>query len=239
LSILAQLRDYVQFPEISHLRDTFLSSIKIFRNLDQVAHEGAWPQPSDFPDHEYVHEDLKNLAVVLARLKDTIDARDRIPELLKRLSEQVEDFDMVNLEGQFADLVVRETGLNHFTSAKRLSGGTLRFFALLAILIDQADGSPQVLCIEEPELGLHPDALPIVAELLVEASQRVQIVIATHSDILVSAIGREAPESVLVCERGDAGTKMTRLDPEKLKSWLEEYSLGDLWLMGELGGKRW
>ena len=85
---------------------------------------------------------------------------------------------------------------------------------------------------------MHPDALPIIAEMLIEASKRVQIVVTTHSQTLVSALS-EIPEAVLVCERGENGTEMSRLDPERLKTWLEDYSLGDIWRMGEIGGNRW
>jgi predicted ATPase len=94
------------------------------------------------------------------------------------------------------------------------------------------------LCIEEPELGLHPDILATVAELLVEASQRTQLVVTTHSDALVSAL-TETPEAVLVCEHDDAGTHLRLLEAERLKKWLERYSLGELWQMGEIGGTRW
>jgi predicted ATPase len=92
-----------------------------------------------------------------------------------------------------------------------------------------------LICIEEPEIGLHPDVLPVVADLLVEASQRTQLIVTTHSDLLVSGLS-EVPESVLVCERDEEGTTLRRLEKDKLAEWLEKYSLGDLWLKGEIGG---
>jgi predicted ATPase len=237
-SILAQLMDYVQFPEISYLRSTFLNSIKLFRNIGVVAHEGAWPQlASESPDEEYLREDLQNLAMVLARLKKSAAASHKIQDVLQRLLEQFEGF-TINVDGPFAQLLVQEKGLNHPTTAKRLSGGTLRFFALLAMLMGEGRGTPQILCLEEPELGLHPDALPIVAELLVEASKYVQLIVTTHSQTLVSAFG-DVPDAVLVCERGENGTEISRLVPERLKTWLDEYTLGDVWRIGEIGGNRW
>ena len=93
---------------------------------------------------------------------------------------------------------------------------------------------PPLVCIEEPELGLHPDALAIIAELLVEASTHTQLLVTTHSDSLISALSNQ-PDAVIACERPGPGTELRRLNPEKLASWLEEYSLGDLWRMGELG----
>jgi predicted ATPase len=91
---------------------------------------------------------------------------------------------------------------------------------------------------EEPELGLHPDVLPTVADLLVQAADRTQLIVTTHSGVLVDAF-TESPEHVLVCERDDGGTRMRRLDGERLAAWLKEHSLGALWSRGDLGGNRW
>ena len=91
---------------------------------------------------------------------------------------------------------------------------------------------------EEPELGLHPDIVPTVAELLIDAAQRTQLIVTTHSDALVSALS-EIPEVIVVCDRSEQGTRLRRLDPENLKEWLERYRLGDLWAKGEIGGNRW
>jgi predicted ATPase len=114
----------------------------------------------------------------------------------------------------------------------RLSDGTLRFIALLATLL--APSLPPLVCIEEPELGLHPDVMTLIADLLVEASDRTQLIVTTHSDALVSVL-TERPEAVIACERPGAGTTLRRLDRDRLACWLEKYRLGDLWRMGELG----
>ena len=94
------------------------------------------------------------------------------------------------------------------------------------------------MAIEEPELGLHPDVIPFVAKLLVDASQRTQLLVTTHSQMLVDALG-EQPETVVVCERVDGVSRFERLSSAQLKEWLEKYSLGTLWSMGEIGGNRW
>ncbi|MDQ3179263.1 MAG: AAA family ATPase, partial [Acidobacteriota bacterium] len=133
-------------------------------------------------------------------------------------------------------LYIREEGLEQRISAYRLSNGTLRYLCLLAILCHPEP--PPLICIEEPETGLHPDILPTIAELMIEASQRTQLIVTTHSDILVSAFS-EIPEAVLVCEKDKDGTHFTRLKKEELKAKLSKYELGDLWISGEIGGKRW
>ena len=79
---------------------------------------------------------------------------------------------------------------------------------------------------------------PYLADLMITASKRCQLVVTTHSDMLVDALS-ETPESVIVCEKRDGKTKMQRLNRDDLKEWLETYRLGELWLKGELGGTRW
>jgi predicted ATPase len=112
----------------------------------------------------------------------------------------------------------------------------LRFLALLTLLL-KPEPAP-LICIEEPELGMHPDALAIIAELLVEASERTQVVVTTHSDVLVSALTEHA-DSVLVCEYLKGATQMQRLESKKLRHWLKKYRLGEIWRIGKLGGNLW
>ena len=133
-------------------------------------------------------------------------------------------------------IFVHETGLNQPVPATRLSDGTIRYLCLLAILCHPTP--PPLICIEEPELGMHPDIIPTIAELLVDASQRTQLIVTTHSDILVSALS-SIPEAVIVCDRDATGSQLQRLDAEQLQEWLEKFALGDLWRMGEIRGTRW
>jgi predicted ATPase len=94
------------------------------------------------------------------------------------------------------------------------------------------------VCFEEPELGLHPDIIPYITELLVDASQRTQLFVTTHSDTLISALS-EHPEFVMVCEKDENGSQLRRLDKDQLQEWLKKYKLGELWRMGEIGGNKW
>ena len=128
---------------------------------------------------------------------------------------------------------MHEDGLKTPIPATRLSDGTIRFLALLAVLLHPKQAP--LLCIEEPELGLHPDALAIIAELLVEAKTRTQLIVTTHSDVLVSGLTEEA-DSILVSEHLAGGTEFRRQDPGKLEKWLQKYRLGEIWRMGRLGG---
>ena len=120
--------------------------------------------------------------------------------------------------------------------ATLLSDGTLRYLSLLAILLHPAP--PPLIGLEEPELGLHPDVVAEIAKLLVQASARTQIVVTTHSRMLVDAL-TDHPSSVVVCEKDHGESRFERLDGTSLKAWLDKYSLGELWSSGELGGNRW
>ena len=174
-----------------------------------------------------------NLGLVLNRLRGDPVVKRRILSALQALYEGIDDYD-VQIEGGTVQVFFHE---GKFTvPATRLSDGTLRYLCLLTILCHPKP--PPLVCIEEPELGLHPDIIPKLAELLKEASERTQLIVTTHSDVLVDAM-TDMPECVLVAEKTENGTTLTRLDGEKLKPWLEKYRLGQLWTRGEIGGTRW
>ncbi len=172
--------------------------------------------------------------MVLHDLAQTSARRDELVGYLRRFYEPAR-YISTKVQGGTLQLFIEEEG-GRLTPATRLSDGTLRYLCLLAILCHP--NPPPVIGIEEPELGLHPDILPTIAELLKNASERTQLIVTTHSDALISALS-DVPESVLVCERMPNGTVMERLEPRKLSSWLDEYRLGEIWRMGELGGNRW
>src|SRR5262249_40496760 len=146
-------------------------------------------------------------------------------EKLRRFYDAADDI-VTGVQGGMVQLFLHEKNLSEPIPATRLSDGTLRYLCLLTLLCHPEP--PPLVCLEEPELGLHPDILPTIAELLIEASQRTQLIVTTHSDVLVSAL-TEIPDAVLVCERDALGSHLRRLESERLKKWLERYSLGELW----------
>ena len=161
-------------------------------------------------------------------------------ERLKSFYPLVEDFS-TTVTGGTVQIFFHEKGLRQTVPATRLSDGSLRYLCLLAVLC-HPDPAP-VICIEEPEMGLHPDVIPEVADLLIKASLRSQIFVTTHSDILIDAL-TDTPESVIVCEKSEEGTQLRRLEAAELEAWLEEYRvgeyrLGELWTQGHIGGNRW
>jgi predicted ATPase len=233
LSILAQRRDPETYPELAWLAQSY-ESIRIYR--EWAFGRGAVfrePQKADMRN-DTLEEDFSNLGLFLNRLKTKFPkAKKAILNGLKDLYGGIHDFE-VFIEGGTVQVFFTEGDFS--IPATRLSDGTLRYLCLLAILCDPEP--PKMVCIEEPELGLHPDILPNVADLIKAAAERTQIIVTTHSDILVDAM-TDTPESVVVCEKHEGKTEMTRLATEDLKAWLEKFRLGQLWIEGQLGGKRW
>ncbi|MEO8657067.1 MAG: AAA family ATPase [Bryobacteraceae bacterium] len=232
LSILNQRRDPEQYPEIAHLADAY-EKIRIYRDWafgrNTVFREA---QKADMRN-DRLEEDFSNLGLFLSRLRRTPKAKAAILEGLKDLYEGVTDFEPV-VEGGTVQVFFSEGDFS--VPATRLSDGTLRYLCLLAILCDPTP--PPLICIEEPELGLHPDILPKLVDLLLQASERTQLIVTTHSDVLVDALTHR-PDAVVVCEKHDGRTELRRLTESELKPWLGKYRLGELWTNGQIGGTRW
>ncbi len=229
-SVLAAYRDPADTTPITQTAEA-LSNIRIYRGFDTSTRSNARTGISSSSPKHPLEEDGANLALVLHEMAFN-ESLKCVKDYLRRLSDRFEDIKF-NAEGSVMQLYVQERGVGP-VSATRLSDGTLKFLCLMAVLFDP-DPAP-LTCIDEPESGLHPDALTLVADALREASKRTQLIVTTHSDSLVDRFGAE-PESVLVCECDSTeSTHLRRLTRKELKEWLEEYTLGDLWRRGEIGG---
>ena len=178
-------------------------------------------------------EDGTNLGLMLNRLGREPQIKSRFLDALGQLYEGLTDYH-VNVEYGTVQAYLEESDIS--IPATRLSDGTLRYLCLLVILCDPTPAP--LICLEEPELGLHPDLLPGLAELLREASERCQLIVTTHSEILVDAL-TDTPESVVVCEKQKGRTTLARLEQDALSAWLDRYQLGQLWASGSIGGNRW
>ena len=228
-SVLAQRKDPELYPEVTWVGRT-LSSFHTFREWTFGRYaQLRQPQQADLPDDGLL-PDNRNLALVLNQIEHTDGTR--LNHLLRQFFPRFERLS-TRISGGTVQFYLHESGFRAAVPATRLSDGTIRFIALLALLLS-AKPAPLV-CIEEPELGLHPDAVALLADLLMEASERMQLIVTTHSDALVAGLTKQ-PDAIVVCERPGVGTELRRLDPDRLSKWLEEdYGLGDLWRMGELG----
>jgi predicted ATPase len=182
-----------------------------------------------------LEENAFNLAQMLAHYRDNHKpVFEQLTDLVKRFYEPVKSVE-IRLIGTHLQVAVEEKG-GFSTPATRLSDGMLRWLSILCILLNPTP--PPVTCIDEPELGFHPDVIPTLADLLREASTRTQLIVTTHSSALVDAF-TDDPESVCVCEKIEGSTVIRRLSQPDLEVWLKDYSLGTLWTSGEIGGNRW
>lgn len=231
-SILSQRRDPDLYPELNGLAD-LLGRIRIYRSFgfgpDTAVRQGC----SIDARTEYLEENLENLPARLAVLKGNPATKRRLLGLLSDLAPGFDDLEIVPEGGR---LVLRLTEGERSIRALRLSDGTLRYLVLLAILLDP--GQTSILVIEEPELGLHPDVLPTLAKLMVETSAQTQLLVTTHSTQLLDALTDHA-DSVLVCEKSDDQTQLTRLDQAAIDALKDQGGLGWLWMRGHIGGTRW
>ena len=228
-SILAQRRDPRQYPEITWLGRAY-SGIRIYKDWTFGRHSPVRvPQGTDLPT-DILLPDASNLALVLNEIEHVGDHS--ISDLLKRFFPLCERLS-IRIWGGSTDIYMFEAGAKAPIPAIRLPDGALRFLAVLAAL--RSPSPPSLLCIDEPELGLHPDAVAMLADVLAEASTRTQLIVTTHSASLVSALTAHG-DSIVTCERLGGGTVLNRVDPDRLASWLADYTLGDLWQMGVLGG---
>lgn len=230
---MAQLKDPETYPELAHISKLY-EKITLYRDWTFSRKSSIRvPQSSDGRT-DRLESDFSNLGLFLNKLRSYPITKRRIIECLRDLYDGLTDFEVNIVSGGYLQILFTEG--DYTISANRLSDGTLRYLCLLAILLDPTP--PPLICIEEPELGLHPDILPKIVDLMKEASERTQLVVTTHSDIIIDAL-TDTPESVIVCEKHNGSTQMRRLNAEQLAPWLENYRLGALWSNGEIGGNRW
>lgn len=232
-SVVSTVKAPDVYPQITHLGNEY-AAIRLYRDWDTRPRSALrLPQKPDLPE-DFLLDDASNLCLVLNHL-ERVGVRQDLVDRLREFHEPITDVH-TGISAGAVQVLLHERGLTQPIPATRLSDGTLRYLCLLAILCHPSP--PPLICIEEPEIGLHPDILPTIAKLLVEASQRTQLIVTTHSEALVDAL-TDTPEAVVVCEKEEGSTTMRRLDKDALKEWLEKYTLGTLWRSGELGGNRW
>ena len=232
-SVLSQFRSYSDYPQITWVSHLY-SQFRLY-NKWQFGREAPFrqPQPADVRG-DILEEDCSNLGLFLNQTLDMNPASKRkVIEGMQDLYPRFTNYHVPVNAG-----MVQIFGIEGDTSipATRLSDGALHYLCLLAILYNPKP--PPLVCIEEPELGLHPDVVAGLAKHLRAASERMQLIVTTHSDILIDALS-DTPESIVVFENNDGATRMKRLDADELRAWLEDYRLGELWTSGQIGGVRW
>jgi predicted ATPase len=192
-------------------------------------------QTADLADNVALRSDAGNLAAFLYRLQETNPATFRnIVEAVRLVAPFFGGFDLRpdRLNPDKIRLEWREKGADTYFDATALSGGTLRFICLATLLLQPEP--PTTILIDEPELGLHPYAIAVLADLLRAATERAQVIVSTQSVTLVNQL---SPEDVVVVDREGRESVFRRPSSADLESWLDGYSLGELWEKNVLGGR--
>ncbi len=195
----------------------------------------ALKQTSDLRDNRYLRSNAGNLAPFLYALKERQPASyTEIREAVRRVAPFFDDFALEpdRLNPNTIRLEWKDRGSSGIFDAFYLSDGTLRFICLATLLLQPE--LPLLIVIDEPELGLHPSAIALLASLMRAASTRSQLVVATQS---VTFVDEFDPEDVVVVDRRDNGSDFKRLSASELDRWLDEYRLGEVWQKNVIGGR--
>lgn len=214
------------------IRD-MLTGIRIF-HFEDTSPNAPIRKACRFDDDRYLHDDGSNLAAVLYRLKKShTDIYKRIVSTIRQIAPFFDDFNLTVHESMMILLRWTDRDSTYLFSADQLSDGTLRAIAMITLLLQPEDELPPVIVLDEPELGLHPYALEVLASLLRRASASCQIIVATQS---ISLVNQFRPEDIIVAERNGSSTDFKRLRSEDLEKWLDDYAVGDLWRKNLIGG---
>ena len=202
-----------------------------FHNTSSTARvRGKW----DIADGRTLKEDGGNLGAFLLNLKRSYPTHhNRIVRTIRLILPFFADFELADDYGKIL-LQWREIGSDHILGASQASDGMLRAMALVALLQQPEENLPDVQILDEPELGLHPYAIEVLAALIQAASQHVQVIVATQS---ASLIDRFEPSDIVVVDRHAGETTLRRLNETDLAGWLEDYTLSELWDKNVLGGR--
>ena len=192
---------------------------------------------ADVNDNRYLRPEGSNLASFLYYLREKDAASyGLIRRTVQRIAPFFDDFvlEPQKLNPEKIRLEWKHRNSEAYFDATSLSDGSLRFIALATLFLQPQRHRPSVILVDEPELGLHPYAITMLASLVKQASVKTQVILSTQSPLLLDHFN---PEDVLVAETAEGATQLRRLDPTKLASWLKDYSLGQLWEKNELGGR--
>ena len=211
-----------------------VASYRVYHFHDTSRTAGV-KQPTKIDNNRALAVDASNLAAMLYLFKQTYpDHFNLIESTIKQIAPFFDGFVVEPLRAnpEMIKLEWRERGSDDYFDGHSLSDGTLRFMCLATLLL-QPD-APRLILLDEPELGLHPAAINILAALLRQASVDSQILLATQS---VTLINQFQPEDVIVADRVDGATTFTRLKSEDIATWIEDYSLGEMWEKNLIGGR--
>lgn len=192
-------------------------------------------QPSSYGTETKLLPDGQNLITILNNIKNNhVLDYEKIEEAIEKVNPYFKDINF-NFVGSKLYLVLREEGLRKSVSVEHISDGTVRYLLLLSVLFNPERGN--LVCIEEPETSLHPDMINTIADAIKQASKDTQMIITTHSPLLLNSFELE---DVLIFEKNERNeTEVNIKSPDEFDGWMEDFLVGQAWLQGLIGGKRW
>lgn len=218
---------------------SILKNCRVFHFNDTSA-SAKVRQAGYIDDSHYLRSDAGNLAAFLYSLKNKEDYYPYYKRIIKYISAtlpQFEDFvlESSSLNRNYIKLNWKVKNSDELFGSHQLSDGSLRFIALTTLLLQPSQLSPKIVILDEPEIGLHPHAISLLAEMAKIASADKQIIITTQSPLLLNEFSYE---DVIVAEydKNENRSSLKRLPVNKLGDWLDRYSLGELWEKNVLGG---
>jgi predicted ATPase len=207
--------------QVYHFHDTSMTA-GMRRDVGVEQGESLWP-------------DAGNLAAFLLNIRNRHrENYEMIRKTLQRIAPFFDDFDLRVTKAEPENTVRlrwRRRGSDYIFSPGHLSDGTIRFLCLAAVLLQPKP--PTTIVLDEPELGLHPEAIAILGGLIRSAAARMQIIAATQSPLLVNEF---EPGQIITVDEVEGATQLNRLDEKQLAEWLKDFTVGELWQKGTIRG---
>lgn len=235
----AKLKDRYNAADSGSVPDYCYSSIASWRvfHFHDTSDTAGVKRVGSLIDNTYLRSDASNLAAYLYRLlHQEPDIYEQIRKTIRLAIPFFDDFflepETLQNGEQLIRLLWRQIDSDYPLWPSQLSDGSLRFMSLVTALLQPEP--PSTIIIDEPELGLHPYAITLLASLLRSASNRMQIIVSTQSVTLVNEFDLN---NLIVTERRHGISEFTRYDAAKFQMWLEDYTVGELWQKNILGGR--
>ena len=235
------LFEYTKMSDLIYKKAVeFISNFRVFQFHDTTSTANI-RNKGYINNNKYLYSDAGNLAAFLYTLKNTTKGEkyyQRIVRYIQQIMPQFNDFELEPsaLNENYIILNWKEKDSDYLFGAHQISDGSLRFMALVTLLLQPPETLPSVIVLDEPELGLHPSAISILAGMTKAASKYCQVIIATQSPRLVDEY---ETDNIVIVERDTINncSIFKKLDNKKLSEWIERYSLSELWEKNVIGGQ--
>jgi predicted ATPase len=233
----SRLKDISRSSRYMTIADHVIQAVRSWKvyHFHDTSPASKIKQRVDLNDNEILRADASNLAAFLFMLRETQKLYyDKIVSTIQNVAPFFNDFVLRPnpLNENTIILEWREKGSDMYLDANALSDGTLRFICLATLLLQPK--LPSTILIDEPELGLHPYAIKMLASLIRQASSHTQLIVSTQSTPLVNQF---TPKDIIIVDRVENESIFKRIDESQLDQWIEDYGLGDIWEKNLIGGR--